>query len=172
MLLEDFKEKFKTQLTHQPRTAIVEAVEIVLKTRARWNSCPQCTLGMLLNELGFLEYEFVAAGISLPCIVATKTTINWDALMRAIEIKRSKKEDELQNQRVEDCSCALCVALRGEVPSDVKEEEPLIQEVLQDLHKVGISVDDIKARFGNQRPYWLNESLKTEDLKKKNNYNQ
>jgi len=153
------------QVSHQPRTAIVEAVETVLKTRVRWNSCSQCTLGMLLDELGFLEYEFVAAGISLPCIVATKTTINWDALMRAIEIKRSKKEDELQNQRVEDCSCALCVAL-------VKEEEPLIQEVLQDLHKVGISVDDIKARFGkfgNQRPYWLNESLKTEDLKKKKN---
>jgi hypothetical protein len=107
-------------VSRQPRTAIVEAVKIVLeRVHTREHACAQCTLGMLLDELGFREYEFVAAGLSLPCIVATKTTINWDVLMTAIEVKRNGSK--LAN-----------------------------------------------ARSGNQRPYWLNESLRTEDLKRKN----
>jgi hypothetical protein len=81
----------KVHIVEQPRTAIVEAVKIVLK-RAHGSACPECTLGMLLDELGFLEHEFVAAGLLLPCIVATKTTINWDDLMMAIEIKRSNRQ--------------------------------------------------------------------------------
>jgi hypothetical protein len=114
------------QVSRQPRTAIVEAVKTVLeRVHTREHACAQCTLGMLLDELGFLEYEFVAAGLSLPCIVATKTTINWDALMMAIEVKRFPKK-------------------------------------LKNL------LTDSRVKLGNQRPYWLNESLRTEDLKRKN----
>ena len=75
------------QIVHQPRTAIVEAVKVVLK-RAQGERCSECTLGMLLDELSFQEHEFVAAGIGLSCIYATKTTIDWNALMTAIEVKR------------------------------------------------------------------------------------
>jgi hypothetical protein len=83
------EKKMNKEVVHQPRTAIIEAVKIVLERVYHKNACAQCTLGMLLDELGFQEYEFVAAGIGLSCIYATKTTINWDALMTAIEIKRS-----------------------------------------------------------------------------------
>lgn len=119
-------EDFETQVTHQPRTAIVEAVKIVILKRAHGNDCPSCTLGMLLDELGFQEREFVAAGLLLPCIYATKTNIDWDALMTAIEIKR-----------------------RGKLPLTCPP----------DLGG-GLIVDD--TRSGNERPYWLNESLKIE----------
>jgi hypothetical protein len=78
------------QIVHQPRTAIVEAVKTVLeRVHTREHACAQCTLGMLLDELGFQEREFVAAGIGLSCIYATKTAIDWHALMTAIEIKRN-----------------------------------------------------------------------------------
>jgi len=76
-------------VVHQPRTAIVEAVKIVLE-RAHGERCSECTLGMLLDELGFQEHEFVAAGIGLSCIYATKTAIDWNALMTAIGIKRDR----------------------------------------------------------------------------------
>ena len=137
------------QVVNQPRTAIVEAVKIVLeRAQHDGNACPECTLGMLLDELGFQEHEFVAAGIGLSCIYATKATIDWNALMTAIEIKHSKKE--------ENCSCSSCVIQRGE------DEELLVREIMQSLHSVGISTDDIKARVENQRPHWLNECLKME----------
>jgi hypothetical protein len=78
------------QVRHQPRTAIVEAVKTVLeRVHTREHACAQCTLGMLLDELGFQEREFVAAGLGLSCIASTKIDINWDALMMAIEVKRN-----------------------------------------------------------------------------------
>jgi hypothetical protein len=81
------------QVNQQPRMAIVKAVKTVLeRVHTREHACAQCTLGMLLDELGFLEYEFVAAGLSLPCIVATKTTIDWNILMMAIEVKHFSKK--------------------------------------------------------------------------------
>jgi hypothetical protein len=126
------------QVSRQPRTAIVEAVKTVLdRVYTREHACAQCTLGMLLDELGFQEREFVAAGLGVACIASTKTNLKWDALMTAIEVKRSKKKEELQHNRVEDCLCSACVAQRGKVES---------------------------------RAYrtWLNESLKMEELKRKN----
>ena len=80
-------QNLERQVRPQARTAIIEAVKIVLK-RAHGERCSECTLGMLLDELGFQEHEFVAAGIGLSCIYATKTTIDWNALMTAIGIKR------------------------------------------------------------------------------------
>lgn len=77
------------QFVHQPRQAIVEAVTTVLdRVHTRAHTCPHCILGMLLDELGFQEHEFVAAGISLSCIYASKTVIDWEALMYAIKMKR------------------------------------------------------------------------------------
>jgi len=80
---------FEMPVVQQPRTAIVEAVKIVLdRVHTQEHACAQCILGMLLDELGFQEREFVAAGIGLSCIYATKTAIDWNALMTEIEIKR------------------------------------------------------------------------------------
>ena len=90
---------FETPVVQQPRTAVVEAVKIVLdRVHTREHSCAPCTFGMLLDELGFQEHEFVAAGIGLSCIYATKADIDWNALMTSIEAKRHSLPAKFGNE--------------------------------------------------------------------------
>lgn len=156
----------------QSRTAIIEAVKIVLKSA---DGCPQCTLGKLLNELGFQEFEFVAAGILLPCIVATKTTINWTALMMAIEAKRNRPRGEGKlssygrelrsatraEEQVANITLAHSLKAQGFSNEAIGKRMGIKESSVRFLLD-SAQLDDANAKSSQpqERPHWLNECLK------------